>query len=442
MRSVVRRGRAPSPGPGTVALLAAVVLGAGCGFDSPPRPVAEPVTDAAPPEVGRDDDGVRRVRNHTPPERLIVYDEPSTDARLLFLGRRAARPLADGRTLWRDDERARAVLFDRARIDTVLPRSAHDSAASLRPRVRTRTVDAFALAPVRPDDPLVELLDDGGEVRRAVGAVRVPENGLLGELANAGRAALDADGGVYFAAALEPELRYYDADGRLDWRAEWTPADPPSPPRLRTRDGSLAADYTVLQTALALGPDGRAYLLAPDTAEGRDRVLVFDDRGSWIREGRVSSGHAVYVDPDGRIATLPPALALGRSHGKDRTPFEPFALPTLAGRDTVRLTDLSGRIAVLNFWASWCGPCRDEMPLLDAYARELDSTRVVVLGLNEDVDPAAGLDFARELGIGFTSVQGRGRLRRRYGYVGLPYTVILDADQRIIRTVYGFGRDI
>ncbi|MFW6040119.1 MAG: redoxin domain-containing protein, partial [Gemmatimonadota bacterium] len=441
MRSISRRGRARAPGSGAFVLLAAL-LGAGCGFDSPPRPVAEPVADAQPPEIGRDDDGVRRVRNVTASEHLIIDDEPSRDARLLFLGRRAARPLADGRELWPDDERARLVLFDRAGIDTVLPLSARDTAPSLRPRVRTRSVDAFALAPVRPDDPLVELLDEDGRARRAVGAVRVPENGMIGELVNAGRAVLDPDGGVYFAAALEPELRYYDPDGRLGWRAEWTPAEPPAPPRLRARDGSLAADYTVVQTALALGPDGRAYVLTPDTAEGWDRVLVFDDGGSWIREGRVSSGHAVFADPDGRVAALPPAVALGRSHGEDRTPLEPFALPTLAGRDTVRLTDLRGRIAVLNFWASWCGPCRDELPLLDAYARELDSTRVVVLGLNEDVDPAAGLAFARELGIGFTSVQGRGRLRRRYGYVGLPYTVILDADQRIIRTVYGFGRDI
>lgn len=107
------------------------------------------------------------------------------------------------------------------------------------------------------------------------------------------------------------------------------------------------------------------------------------------------------------------------------------------------LEDHRGKVVVVNFWASWCGPCRREMPLLDAFARKLDPEQAVIIGLNEDVAPGAGLAFIEELGgIGYESGTGEGRLRRRYNYRGLPYTIVLDRDLRVARSFYGFGSSI
>jgi cytochrome c biogenesis protein CcmG/thiol:disulfide interchange protein DsbE len=107
------------------------------------------------------------------------------------------------------------------------------------------------------------------------------------------------------------------------------------------------------------------------------------------------------------------------------------------------LEEHRGKVVVVNFWASWCVPCREEMPLLDAFARGLDPEQAVVVGLNEDVAPSAGLAFIEELGgVSYDSGVGGGRLRREYNYRGLPYTIVLDRDLRVVKSFYGFGTSI
>jgi hypothetical protein len=82
------------------------------------------------------------------------------------------------------------------------------------------------------------------------------------------------------------------------------------------------------------------------------------------------------------------------------------------------------------------------MPLLEQLARAADSAELAVIGLNEDAAPERGRAFLREVGVTFPSAEGRGRLKERYHYHGLPYTVVLDRDLRVIRTIHGFGGDI
>ncbi len=76
-------------------------------------------------------------------------------------------------------------------------------------------------------------------------------------------------------------------------------------------------------------------------------------------------------------------------------------------------------------------------------ARELRTQGVTVVGVNEDVVAADALAFIEELGgVAYPILAGRGRQRARYHYRGLPYTVIVDREGRVIRTLYGFGSSI
>lgn len=309
-----------------------------------------------------------------------------------------------------------------------------------------RTFLEFALAPVDPEDPLIWVIPPDGGAPRPVGSVVVPENGLLGQLANSGWSAVAPDGAVYFASALEPEIRRFDADGELEWVSRWpTPASFPAP-RFAVEAGSISPQFTVVQRGLALGPDGLAYVLAnPEPGVAMRRLLAFDRRGELVRWAHLPAGEAVFADRDGRIYTTPLAQALSRSAATSsaHATFPYFRLPTLGGEKVMDLENYRGRVVVVNFWASWCAPCRKEMPLLDAFASELDPSEAVVLGLNEDVNPSHARKFLEGIGgVTYASAAGEGRLWEKYDYRGLPYTVVLDRELRIVKSFYGFGRSI
>jgi thiol-disulfide isomerase/thioredoxin len=96
-----------------------------------------------------------------------------------------------------------------------------------------------------------------------------------------------------------------------------------------------------------------------------------------------------------------------------------------------KLSDLRGRVVVLNFWATWCVPCREEMPALDRVAREYGD-KVVVLGINKLEQAGAVSAFAREIGVGFTLVVNpAGDIPDRYGIRALPTTYVVRPDGTI-----------
>jgi thiol-disulfide isomerase/thioredoxin len=100
---------------------------------------------------------------------------------------------------------------------------------------------------------------------------------------------------------------------------------------------------------------------------------------------------------------------------------------------------LHGRVALLNFWASWCAPCRSELPALDSLRREVAYNGFAFVGINEEEDTAAARAFMNQRGFAFPVAFGRGRLRPLFHYPGLPYTVLLDRKGRIAGRWIGYA---
>ncbi|WP_164700804.1 TlpA disulfide reductase family protein [Modestobacter sp. KNN46-3] len=114
-----------------------------------------------------------------------------------------------------------------------------------------------------------------------------------------------------------------------------------------------------------------------------------------------------------------------------------LTLPCLGPGPDVALDRLTGRPTLVNLWATWCGPCREEMPLLqDAHARHGEQIRF--LGVDVQDDPEAARSFLAELGVGYPhAVDADGELLRELGGRGLPITLAVDAEGRVLEQVMG-----
>lgn len=138
------------------------------------------------------------------------------------------------------------------------------------------------------------------------------------------------------------------------------------------------------------------------------------------------------------LASLFFGLAFTRNHASQpeagRAPD--FVVTTFAG-DEVRLADLRGQVVVLNFWASWCGPCRVEAPALQRIHERWQERGVTVLGMTyTDIDRHS-LAFIEEFGLSYANAPDRSnRVAERYNIQGVPETFLIDQQGNIARFFY------
>lgn len=125
----------------------------------------------------------------------------------------------------------------------------------------------------------------------------------------------------------------------------------------------------------------------------------------------------------------------------DRRSAPTDAMPRLDGSGELSLGDLRGRVVVLNFWASWCGPCRREQPELNDAAGRLPDDRVAFLGVDLQDTRPNGRAHAREFSIPYPSLfDPDSRFAARFEGVGprsIPSTLLIDEEGRVAARLFG-----
>ena len=158
-------------------------------------------------------------------------------------------------------------------------------------------------------------------------------------------------------------------------------------------------------------------------------ALVGAAAGAWLG--------GVLVPPRGAVPSGGPSIGDPSidTYAKVGDRYLDATLPMLDG-SARKLSDYAGRPIMLNFWATWCGPCIEEMPMLDAYQRELGAANLQIVGIAQD-DPAAVAEFLGEVPVSYPVLldePGPRDLSVRYGNVRnvLPYSVLIAANGEIV----------
>mgnify|MGYP002626197456 FL=1 len=128
---------------------------------------------------------------------------------------------------------------------------------------------------------------------------------------------------------------------------------------------------------------------------------------------------------------------------KAKSPAAAFSLPVIHQGEPgsrIALEDLKGKAVILDFWATWCGPCAMQTPVLDRLQRRHQERGLAVVGINvEDDNPKAAAAYAQKQNLAYPIVLDEtGLTQREYGVNRLPALFILDREGRVVHKTNGF----
>ncbi|MEO6062445.1 MAG: TlpA disulfide reductase family protein [Thermoflexales bacterium] len=150
-------------------------------------------------------------------------------------------------------------------------------------------------------------------------------------------------------------------------------------------------------------------------------VLILVAGVGWAYATRPQSGATAPASASTRVGAPAPEITLLMLSGETRT-----------------LTDLRGKVVVLNFWATWCGPCRAEMPALAEIQTQYASRGVIVIGVNQREDAGSIRRYLDSIGVDFQiALDPMGESNRQYRVLGLPTTYLIDRQGVIRDAIFG-----
>jgi peroxiredoxin len=119
-------------------------------------------------------------------------------------------------------------------------------------------------------------------------------------------------------------------------------------------------------------------------------------------------------------------------------PAPDFRLADLTGKQ-VALSDYKGKVVVLDFWASWCGPCREELPVLERLNKSYAGQGLVVLGVNIDNQASAAKDFLKKLPVTFPVVHdAEKQVAKQFAPPTMPSSYIIDRSGKLRHVHAGY----
>ncbi len=123
-------------------------------------------------------------------------------------------------------------------------------------------------------------------------------------------------------------------------------------------------------------------------------------------------------------------------------PAPQFTLPALQQDQPVTLKAFAGKVVYLDFWASWCAPCRTSFPLLNALHKRLKAQGFEVIAINLDEDKTKAEQFVKEIPVDFTVLRdGKGEWADRYVVESMPTSFIIDKQGIVQHIHHGFSGD-
>jgi peroxiredoxin len=154
-----------------------------------------------------------------------------------------------------------------------------------------------------------------------------------------------------------------------------------------------------------------------------------DPRQLWTFAGLVLLVVAIFgytvlplMDPGGRASV-----------GKPAPDFTLGVLAANSEGNRIQLSDYRDQVVVLDFWASWCAPCRAQAPIIDRVSRQFESRGVRVIGVNTGDAPQAAIEFMSAAGLSYPSViDTTGAVARAFGAHQLPTLVLIDKMGQIV----------
>ena len=286
---------------------------------------------------------------------------------------------------------------------------------------------------------LVRIREDGG-VAAKVGSAELPAHVMLQDLANAGRLVVSGNR-LFYVPFIRDRIVALDSTGDTLWVASRALPQSTREPRFEVNDGKVVIDYHPVNLGASVGPDGLLYVLSTSgVTTARSRLDAFDPQtGHLLRSAELETAlPTIAVDHAGRVYLLDATKLLTGVAPEARQRFPRFALATSAG-DSIGSSALRGRVTLINVWASWCKPCREEMPGLDSLRRAVRDSAFMYVSVNGDASRASAEGFLRDVGLEMPFAIAGSGVTRAFHAPGLPYTVLLDREGRIVQRWMGYS---
>lgn len=107
----------------------------------------------------------------------------------------------------------------------------------------------------------------------------------------------------------------------------------------------------------------------------------------------------------------------------------------------VKVSDYKGKVVIVSFWASWCAPCRQELPVLSGIQKSATAKKLQVLSINIDEDRRLYKKLTEALSLGEVIMvsDAKHKVKKKYGVEGIPHMVIIDAEGKVASVHVGYG---